>query len=76
MLFSQTLLCGAFAAGAIGAAVDRSATAATGKRGLCYNDNNPSSNAVYANLFKGYEKVTWAYDWGYPSWDLDESFEL
>ncbi|OBT38940.1 hypothetical protein VE00_10492 [Pseudogymnoascus sp. WSF 3629] len=48
----------------------------TGKRGLAYNNNNPSANAEYANLFKGYSKVSWGYDWGYPSWDLDASFEF
>jgi hypothetical protein len=49
---------------------------ATGKRGLAYNNNNPDDNATYANLFKGYSSVTWGYDWGYPSYDLDSSFEL
>lgn len=48
----------------------------TGKRGLCYNDNNPSGNAVYANLFKGYSKVLWGYDWGFTSDGLDLSFEF
>jgi hypothetical protein len=48
----------------------------TGKRGIAYNNNNPSGNAVYANLFKGKSKVSWGYDWGYPSWSLDSSFEL
>ena len=48
----------------------------TGKRGLCYNNNNPHADATYANLFKGYQKVSWAYDWGYPSWGLDSHFEL
>lgn len=48
----------------------------TGKRGLPYNNNNPSRNAVYANLFKGHGKISWAYDWGYPSWGLDAFFEL
>lgn len=47
-----------------------------GKRGLAYNNDNPSANAEYANLFKGYSKVSWGYDWGYPSWDLDASFEF
>jgi hypothetical protein len=46
------------------------------KRGIAYNNNNPSGNAVYANLFKGHTKVSWAYDWGFPSWNLDSSFEL
>lgn len=46
------------------------------KRGIAYNNNNPSGNAVYANLFKGYDKVSWGYDWGYPSWNLDPEFEL
>lgn len=49
---------------------------AGGKRGLAYNNNNPGANAEYANLFAGYSKVTWGYDWGYPSWGLDASFEL
>lgn len=48
----------------------------TGKRGLPYNNNNPSANAVYANMFRGYSKISWAYDWGYPSWGLDAFFEL
>lgn len=50
--------------------------AGTGKRGLAYNNNNPNANAFYANMFKGYNKVSWAYDWGYPSWSLDTFFEL
>jgi hypothetical protein len=29
-----------------------------GKRGLAYNNNNPGANAEYANLFKGYSKVS------------------
>jgi len=49
---------------------------ATGKRGLAYNNNNPTANAVYANLFAGYSKITWGYDWGFPSWGLNSSFEL
>lgn len=48
----------------------------TGKRGLCYNNNNPSANAIYANLFKGYNKVSWGYNWGFPSYDLDPLFEF
>jgi hypothetical protein len=48
----------------------------TGKRGLAYNNNNPGANAEYANLFRGYSKVSWGYDWGYPSYNLDSSFEL
>ena len=48
----------------------------TGKRGLAYNDDNPSASAVYANLFKGYSKVSWGYDWGYPSHGLDPYFEF
>lgn len=48
----------------------------TGKRGLCYNDNNPSKSAIYANMFKEYEQVTWAYNWGYPSFGLDQHFEF
>lgn len=51
-------------------------TAALGKRGLAYNNNNPTANAVYANLFKGYNKISWGYDWGYPAWGLDSSIEL
>jgi hypothetical protein len=27
-------------------------------------------------LFKGFSKITWGYDWGYPSHNLDPSFEL
>ena len=52
------------------------APTAAGKRGLAYNNNNPGASAEYANLFKGYPKVSWGYDWGYPSWGLDSSFEL
>jgi hypothetical protein len=48
----------------------------TAKRGLAYNNNNPDANAEYANLFVGYSKISWGYDWGYPSWSLDPSFEL
>lgn len=51
-------------------------TVGTGKRGLPYNNNNPSKNSVYANLFKGYSKISWAFNWGYPSWNLDAFFEL
>lgn len=47
-----------------------------GKRGLAYNDNNPNKSAVYANMFKGYSKVSWGYDWGFPSHGLDSYFEL
>jgi hypothetical protein len=47
-----------------------------GKRGLAYNNNNPDQNAEYANLFTGYSKITWGYDWGYPAYNLDSSFEL
>lgn len=73
MFFSKTLPYVALTVGVNGLAIEPTGT---GKRGLCYNNNNPSANAVFANLFKGYEKVSWAYDWGYPSWDLDESIEL
>jgi hypothetical protein len=48
----------------------------SGKRGLGYNNNNPSGNAVYANMFKGNAKVSWGYDWGFPSYGLDSGFEL
>jgi hypothetical protein len=51
-------------------------TSGTGKRGLAYNNNNPTANAEYANLFKGYSSISWGYDWGFPSYDLDSSFEL
>ncbi|TQV98829.1 hypothetical protein V2A60_007475 [Cordyceps javanica] len=51
-------------------------SAGIAKRGLAYNNNNPSKNSVYANMFKGYSKISWAYDWGYPSWGLDEVFEF
>lgn len=51
-------------------------TLGAGKRGLAYNNNNPGANAEYANLFEGYSKVTWGYDWGYPSYGLSSSFEL
>lgn len=51
-------------------------SSASGKRGLAYNNNNPGANAEYANLFTGYSKVSWGYDWGYPSWGLASSFEL
>lgn len=53
-----------------------SSTASGGKRGLAYNNNNPSGNAIYANLFEGYDKITWGYDWGFPSWSLGSQFEL
>jgi hypothetical protein len=51
-------------------------SAGTGKRGIAYSTGNPDGNATYANLFKGYSKVTWGYDWGYPSHGLDVSFQL
>ncbi|TAQ84788.1 hypothetical protein B7494_g6896 [Chlorociboria aeruginascens] len=53
-----------------------STSTSTAKRGLAYNNNNPPANAVYANLFTGYSKVSWGYDWGSPSYDLDSSFEF
>ncbi len=52
-----------------------SSSTGTGKRGIAYSTGNPDGNATYANLFKGYSKVTWGYDWGYPSHGLDSSFE-
>ena len=48
----------------------------SGKRGLAYNNNNPDKNAEYANHFVGYNSITWGYDWGFPSFGLDSSFEL
>ena len=55
----------------------RSSSGSTsGKRGLAYNNNNPDANAEYANLFVGYSSISWGYDWGYPSWSLNYSFEL
>jgi hypothetical protein len=53
-----------------------SASPGSTKRGILYNNNNPDGNAEYGNLFKGYSKISWAYDWGYPSDNLDPSFEL
>lgn len=47
-----------------------------GKRGLAYNNNNPAANAQYANLFVGYSKISWGYDWGFPSYGLSSAFEL
>jgi hypothetical protein len=41
-----------------------------GKRGLAY------TNATQANLMKGYPKITWGYNWGYPSNGLDSSIEF
>jgi hypothetical protein len=53
------------------------ATAATGKRGLAYNNNNAYGNATYANeFFANSSQVTWGYDWGYPSWNLSSVVEL
>ncbi|KAJ5889304.1 hypothetical protein N7504_010114 [Penicillium tannophilum] len=54
----------------------RSAATNVAKRGLAYNNNNPNNNAAYANLFAGYPKVSWGYDWGYPSWGLGSNFEF
>jgi hypothetical protein len=51
-------------------------SASTGKRGIAYSTGNLDGNATYANLFKDYNKVTWGYDWGYPSHGLDASFQL
>lgn len=48
----------------------------TGKRGVAYTSGNPSGNAVFANMFKGYSKISWGYDWAYPSLGLDSYFEL
>ncbi|KAF9883835.1 hypothetical protein FE257_002772 [Aspergillus nanangensis] len=62
--------------GAVAALMLSGAHGLTGKRGLCYNNDNPSKDAVFANLYKGMDKVTWAYDWGYPSWGLDSSLEF
>lgn len=45
-------------------------TAASGKRGLNYND------ATWANYFVGHAEVTWGYNWGWPSNGLDASFEF
>jgi hypothetical protein len=53
-----------------------SASPRSTKRGIVYNNNNPDGNAEYGNLFKGYSKISWGYDWGYPSNNLDPSFEL
>lgn len=53
-----------------------SGSASSAKRGLSYNNNNPYGNAAYANLFEGYQKVSWGYDWGYPSWGLAPTFEF
>jgi hypothetical protein len=44
--------------------------AVAGKRGLAYN------NATLANMFQGYNQVTWGYNWGYPSGGLDSQFEF
>ncbi|KAI9650547.1 hypothetical protein NHQ30_000564 [Ciborinia camelliae] len=48
----------------------------SGKRGLAYNDNNAYKDATLANLLKGYSKITWGYDWGFPSHSLDSSIEF
>lgn len=48
----------------------------SGKRGLAYNNNNSFKDATLANLLKGYSKITWGYDWGFPSWGLDSGIEL
>lgn len=48
----------------------------SGKRGLAYNNNNPFGDATLANLLKGYSKITWGYDWGFPSFGLDSNIEL
>ena len=53
-----------------------SSSTGTGKRGIAYSTGNPDGNATYANLFTGYSKITWGYDWGYPSHGLDSYFEL
>jgi hypothetical protein len=41
-----------------------------GQRGLAY------SNATFANFFKSYPKITWGYDWAYPSHELYGSLEF
>ncbi|ESZ98873.1 hypothetical protein SBOR_0731 [Sclerotinia borealis F-4128] len=48
----------------------------SGKRGLAYNKNNPFGDASLGNLLKGYSKITWGYDWGFPSYSLDSSIEF
>lgn len=45
-------------------------TAASGKRGLSYND------ATWANYFAGNSEITWGYNWGWPSNGLDASLEF
>jgi len=47
-----------------------STATAQGKRGLAYND------ATLANLFEGYDQITWGYNWGFPSSGLSTEFEF
>jgi hypothetical protein len=47
-----------------------------GKRGLTYDTNNPGKNASWANHFREYSKVSWGYDYDYPSHNLSSQFEL
>jgi hypothetical protein len=56
--------------------VQPAASAGTGKRGLAYSTGNPEGDAIFANFFTSFKKITWAYDWGYPAHGLDPSFEL
>ncbi len=51
-------------------------SSSTGKRGVAYNSNNPYNNAQLANLFVGYNTISWGYNWGYPSYGLSSTFEL
>jgi hypothetical protein len=53
-----------------------SSSTAVAKRGLAYNDNNPQGNAMYTTFFAGNSKISWGYDWGFPSNGLPSSWEL
>ena len=42
----------------------------SGKRGLAYDNSSPN-----LNIFDGYGKITWAYNWGSSPGDLPSKFE-
>lgn len=56
----------------------KSTSPSEGKRGLAYSTGNTYGNATYANLFTPslYPKISWGYNWGFPSFGLDPSIEF
>jgi hypothetical protein len=73
---SQTITSSSTQPASTSSPVQPTASAGTGKRGLAYSTGNPEGDAIFANFFTSFKKITWAYDWGYPAHGLDPSFEL